>query len=85
MNSSVSGGSQRGGVEECGEFCIIYVNVGKGKNSKYKNDFWIDRAMARDDAEGSVLMSWFSGTGPKVGRCSMTPGLPQVDLRMTPG
>jgi hypothetical protein len=36
------GGSQRGGVEECGDFVVVYVNVGKSKKSasKYKNDFW---------------------------------------------
>ena len=53
-------GGGRGGAETCGEFVVLYVNVGSGKNRRYANEFWVERG--RDGAP-SVLMSWFAGSG----------------------
>ena len=68
------GGGGRGGVEECGDFMIIYVNVGKG-NRKYRNEFWVDKKTGKgyegdtggDAGDVAVLMSWFSGKGAQGG------------------
>ena len=74
------GGGGRGGVEECGNFYVIYVNVGKSSNRKYRNEFWVDKSLGNGNA---VLMSWFSGTGAQGGVKSVagllaaaTPGSP---------
>jgi hypothetical protein len=65
------GGGGRGGVEECGNFVVIYVNVGKSVNRKYRNEFWVDKNLGRGrgvDGNGkAVLMSWFSGMGSQGG------------------
>jgi hypothetical protein len=58
---------------------VVYINVGKSINRKYRNEFWVEKGMGdggrRDydigeDGDGNrnaVLMSWYSGTGTQGG------------------
>ena len=88
------GGGGRGGVEECGNFYVIYVNVGKSTNRKYRNEFWVDKNLGNGNGDASngiaVLMSWFSGTGAQGGVKSVagllaaaTPGSPDDEVTET--
>jgi hypothetical protein len=61
-----SSSGRGGGVDECGDFLALFVNVGR-TNRRYANEFWVEfesnEVLGSNPCGGKVMMSWFPGGG----------------------
>ena len=61
-----SSSGRGGGVDECGDFLALFVNVGR-TNRRYANEFWVEfesnEVLGSKPCGGKVMMSWFPGGG----------------------